>query len=108
MGDKARDPRASVLSPIHIVFGHGLCNLCHYRIQLFWQPRQNLYPLQYKALAVPLICPRKVTNNIYIQWNLLIKDKLVHEHLSTLSFMGVLSKRLLILYCIGNIDIFYV
>ena len=23
------------LSPIRTVFGHGLCNLCHHRIQLF-------------------------------------------------------------------------
>ena len=35
MGDKARDPRARALSPIRTVFGHGLCNLCHCRIQLF-------------------------------------------------------------------------
>ena len=29
MGDNARDPRASALSPIRTVFGHDLCNLCH-------------------------------------------------------------------------------
>ena len=33
MGDKTQ--RASALSPIHTVFGHGLCNLCHHRIKLF-------------------------------------------------------------------------
>ena len=43
----------------------------------------------------------------YIQWNLRIKDKLVHGPLSTIRRLtftgGGLSKRLLILYCIGNI-----
>ena len=70
-------PRASALSPIRTVFGHGLCNLCHRRIQLFYQcysngdvcaktctalrTRLQQVFIQYKALAVPLIRPRKVT-----------------------------------------------
>ena len=67
-------PRASTLSPIRTIFGHGLCNLCHHRIQLFCRcysngdvtcPYSNLLWQQgfilYKALVVPLICTRKVT-----------------------------------------------
>ena len=45
---------------------------------------------------------------VFIQWNLRIKDKLVYGPLSTiwrLSFW-ILSKRLLILYCIGNIVVY--
>ena len=35
MGGKARDPRAGDLYPVCTIFGHGLCILCHHRIQLF-------------------------------------------------------------------------